>query len=460
MGSEDSSTAAQSQSTNEPTVAIAGAAMKGVIQQGLVTANRLISDKDGYYAPHRQAAKPVLTADDGSYEWHLRGKADSWALVELQANDNTRMLCDVVPQCDQNGANPVAFGQPMALDSDFSLRGAGDLVTETINLTPLTHLAVALAERSADGFSPEALSASYGTVEGWFGLAAGSLRLPPPDLTRLEDADSVSADALQLAVANAAFLALVNDSARWDSISQVLNNVATQVTETGQISMMGDDTNVALADLIEVAAVQAAELQVTVDSSIVSQRLGLIKTRSVHHLKTIADVYEDSDTTVAETGETANDTTEDTSSDTTTDTVTDTTEDTTGSVEETAGTGGNTSGDTIADTDTGTGTDTSDTSTTETTEEVTIAANTALLSWTAPLTRENGVSLAMGEIAGFEVVYGTSAETLDQSIDIEDASVDKLLVEELTEGTWYFAIRTLDTDGNRSRLSEVVHKQI
>lgn len=460
MGSEDSSAAAQSQGTNEPTVAIAGAAMKGVIQQGLVTANRLISDSDGYYAPQRQAAKPVLTADDGSYEWQLRGKADSWALVELQANDNTRMLCDVVPQCEQIGAEPVAFGQPMALDSDFSLRGAGDLVTETINLTPLTHLAVALAERSANGFSPEALSASYGTVEGWFGLAAGSLRLTPPDLTRLDDADSVSADALQVAIANAAFLALVNDSAQWDTISEVLNDVATQVTETGQISMMGDGTNVALADLIEVAAVQAAELQVTVDSSIVSQRLGVIQNRSVHHLKTIADVYEDSDTTVAETGETANDTTEDTSNDTTTDTVTDTTEDNTGSVEETAGTGGDTSGDTIADTDTGTGTDTSDTSTTETTEEVTIAANTALLSWTAPLTRENGDSLAMGEIAGFEVVYGTSAETLDQSIGIGDASVDELLVDELTEGTWYFAIRTLDTDGNRSRLSEVVYKRI
>lgn len=66
--SEDSNAAAQSLDQNEPTVEIAGDAMKGVIQQGLVTANRLISDKDGYYAPQRQAAKPVLTADDGSYE--------------------------------------------------------------------------------------------------------------------------------------------------------------------------------------------------------------------------------------------------------------------------------------------------------------------------------------------------------------------------------------------------------
>lgn len=66
--SEESTTAAQAApATPEPTVQIAGAAVKGIIQQGLVVANRLIADKDGYYAPQRQAAKPVLTADDGSY---------------------------------------------------------------------------------------------------------------------------------------------------------------------------------------------------------------------------------------------------------------------------------------------------------------------------------------------------------------------------------------------------------
>ena len=52
------------------------------------------------------------------------------------------------------------------------------------------------------------------------------------------------------------------------------------------------------------------------------------------------------------------------------------------------------------------------------------------------------------------------AKSQASSLAIGDASVDELLVDELSEGTWYFAIRTLDTDGNRSRLSEVVYKQI
>lgn len=450
--SEDSNAAAQ----NEPTLELSGAAMKGVIQQGLVTANRLISDKDGYYAPQRQAAKPVLTADDGSYEWQLRGKADSWALVELQADDSTRMICDVVPQCDQGDATPVLFGQPMSLDSSFRLRGAGDLQMETVNLMPLTHLAVALAERSSNGLSPDALSESYKTVEGWFGLAPGALRLNPPDLTRLDEAENVSADELQLAVTNAAFLALVNNNAQWDSISDVLNNIAGQAAETGQISLMGDGVNVALADLISTAAVQASELQATVDSSIISQRLVVVEHRNVQRFKTIADVYEETDTDVAETDETADDITGDTGSDTTTDT----TEENTGSTEETADTDteNDSNGDTVADTDTDN--ETSEPPATDTSPEESIPANAAMLSWTAPLTRENGDSLSMGEIAGFEVVYGTSADTLDQSLAIGDASVDELLVDELTEGTWYFAIRTLDTDGNRSRLSEVVYKQI
>ncbi|MBD3639977.1 MAG: hypothetical protein HUJ18_03190 [Marinobacter sp.] len=448
MTASDSNTVAQSQ---EPGVEVAGAAMKGVIQQGLVTANRLLADKDGYYAPDRLAAKPVLTADDGSYDLRLRGKADGWALVELQADGSTRMICDVVPRCDQTGAKAVAFGQPMPLDSQFSLRGAGDLTMETVHLTPLTHLAVTLAERSANGLSPEALSAAYQAVEGWFGLSAGALRLAPPDLTRLDDLGSISADALQVAITNAAFLALVNDSTRWNTISEVLNNLTAQIATNGRIDIMGDGVNVALADLVSAAALQSSELQATVESSVISQKLVVVEYRNVQRFKTIADVYSDSDTAVADSGDSttgSEGTTGSGGSDSTTDTTSGTAE---GSAEgqvadstDTAGT--DSSGDTVADTGT--------------VQEPTIPANAALLSWTAPLTRENGESLSMGEIAGFEVVYGTNPDNLDQSLAIGDASVDEILVDELTAGTWYFAMRTLDTDGNRSRLSEVVYKQI
>lgn len=421
----DSEAAVQSQengNTGEPVVKVAGAAVKGIIQQGMVTANRLIADKDGTYSLDRLAAKTVRTAEDGSYELQLRGKADGWAMVELSTDQQTRMVCDVLPGCDQADGSTIAFGQTLSLDSDFSLRGAGDLISETVYLTPLTHLAVALAERHEQGLSPDALAGAYTTVENWFGLTAGALHLAPPDLTRLDQLSDVTADSLQVAIANAAFLALVNDNPQWTTISQVLNNMTAQVAETGQIQIIGD--SLTLSDLVAAAALQASELQITVESSTISQQLAVVEHRNVQRFETIADVYDDSDTSLADSG--------------------DTTSDTDGTSEGGDGTNTDTYGDTTDSGSTGTA----------------IPADAALLSWTAPLTRENGDSLSMGEIAGYEVVYGTAADAMDQSLAIGDASVDELLVDQLSEGTWYFAMRTLDTDGNRSQLSEVLYKQI
>jgi len=444
MGSSSggSSSTGQTQGSAEPTVNIAGAAMKGVIRQGLVTATRLIADGNGYYSPQRLAAKPVLTGEDGSYEFKLRGNADGWALVELGADSGTRMICDVVPSCQRTGFAPVTFGAPMGLDSSFSLRGAADLTLGSANLTPLTHLAITLAERSSSGLSPEALASAYATVESWFDLANGSLLLAPPDLTRLDDLSGVSADALQVAIANAAFLALVNDDARWDTISDVITNATSQVSNTGQLSVLGDGTNVALADIVAAAAVLASDLQSTVEQSVISQKLVVVEYRYVQRFSTLADVNEGTDTSVPETSDTEN-----------TPTVPEEPVNTV--VEEPVNTVQEDPVDTSTDT-----TDTTDTTVDQPASTDGIPANAALLSWTAPLTRENGESLALSEIAGFEVVYGLSSESLDQSLAIGDSSVDELLVDELSQGTWYFAIRTLDTDGNRSRLSDVVSKQI
>ncbi len=406
-GKDDNSNAsAQAQETNEPSVQIAGSAMKGVIRQGIVTAKRLMVNQSGRYSPGKLAAKAVRTADDGSYQLRLPGKAEGWALVEIRADQSTRMVCDVVPSCYQAGGEPVLFGETLTLESDFILRGAGDLTAETVYLTPLTHLAVTLAERNTggEGLSPTALTDAYEAVEGWFGLTAGALAMAPPDLTQLDQLNEVSADGLQVAIANAAFLALVNDNAQWQNIADVLNDMSAQIVDSGQIDILGDGVNLAMADIISVATLQASELQMMTDSGIVSQKLAIVVSRNVHRFKTIADVYEESDTSVADT------------------------------VDESPA---------------------SDNS-----SEEGLPANTALLSWTAPMTRVNGESLSMGEIAGFEVVYGTNAEALNQTLAIGDASIDELLVDQLDAGTWYFAIRTLDTDGNRSQLSEVVNKQI
>ncbi len=460
---DNGTVSAQTQSINEPSVQIAGTAMKGVIQQGIVTATRLMADQSGRYSPGKLTAKAVRTADDGRYELRLPGKADGWALVELRADQATRMVCDVVPSCDQAGAEPVMFGDTLSLNSDFVLRGAGDLAAETVYLTPLTHLAVTLAQRNAGGgLAPAALANAFEAVEGWFGLTAGALHLAPPDLTRLDELNEVSADGLQVAIANAAFLALVNEHPQWQSIADVLNDMTAQVTATGQIDILGDGVSLALTDIVSAATLQASELQAKTDSSIVSQKLAIVASRNVHRFKTIADVYEESDTNIADSDNGAADSKNDVSPEkggsTPANPIADNSADQ-GAVDSNSPVAGHTDGN-AGDTKTDTADNGNELPIDNTGSEKGVLANTALLSWTAPMTRVNGVSLSMGEIAGFEVVYGTNANALDQSLAIGDASVDELLVDQLGAGTWYFAIRTLDTDGNRSQLSEVVNKQI
>mgnify|MGYP003149684782 FL=1 len=87
-------------------------------------------------------------------------------------------------------------------------------------------------------------------------------------------------------------------------------------------------------------------------------------------------------------------------------------------------------------------------------------AAVARLSWTAPLTRINGESLSMGELKGYEIVYGRNANELNQRVVINDASVMSYTVDGLSEGDWYFAIRVLDTENLSSPLSAVVSKSI
>lgn len=87
---------------------------------------------------------------------------------------------------------------------------------------------------------------------------------------------------------------------------------------------------------------------------------------------------------------------------------------------------------------------------------------TAKLSWQAPLTRENGESLAMGEIDQYIVRYDTQSniEKMANQVVIEDGQVMGFEVTGLEAGTWFFAIRTVDVDGLESQWSGIVSKTI
>tara|TARA_R100001440_G_scaffold25074_8_gene40862 strand:- start:71536 stop:72768 length:1233 start_codon:yes stop_codon:yes gene_type:complete len=359
-------------------IVLNGGAIKGVIRDGQVTAWRLEKDDDtNRFAAGAQLGGAVLTDQQGQFQLPISESASGWVLIELAATNQTRMTCDVVPTCMAGTPDAVAFGETFPLQSDFRLRAAINVdQSRDVYITPLSTLAVALAEHSAEGLSAGQLVRAYQEMESSFGLRPGTLQLPPPDLVRL-NGFSGSTDAIQLAVINAAFLAMV-DGDRWQSIEEVLSASEQAIQVNGQLS--GEASGPSVDDLVLEAAVLSEGLK----ESVIDPGA----------LSALADVSERTQQFYASLHEAAPE------------------------------------------------------------------AAVARLSWTAPLTRINGESLSMGELKGYEIVYGRNANELNQRVVINDASVMSYTVDGLSEGDWYFAIRVLDTENLSSPLSAVVSKSI
>ncbi|AMN48237.1 hypothetical protein ACG33_14250 [Steroidobacter denitrificans] len=82
----------------------------------------------------------------------------------------------------------------------------------------------------------------------------------------------------------------------------------------------------------------------------------------------------------------------------------------------------------------------------------------ATVQWTPPTENSDGTPLT--DLAGFRVKYGKSASTLDQTADIENPGVATYVVEDLTSGTWYFAVLAYTSSGIESGLSNIASKTI
>ena len=78
------------------------------------------------------------------------------------------------------------------------------------------------------------------------------------------------------------------------------------------------------------------------------------------------------------------------------------------------------------------------------------------LSWVAPTARADGSPLSLSEIASYKVYMGTSPDNLDVTDAIDDSSMTEYTADNLSAGTYYFAVSTDDTDGRDSALSDLV----
>jgi hypothetical protein len=79
------------------------------------------------------------------------------------------------------------------------------------------------------------------------------------------------------------------------------------------------------------------------------------------------------------------------------------------------------------------------------------------LSWLFPNERADGTILQLSEISSFRVYYGTKAKDYQNSIQVEYPSSSLNLSDiNLTSGTYYFVVTTVDSDGRESLYSDEV----
>jgi hypothetical protein len=89
------------------------------------------------------------------------------------------------------------------------------------------------------------------------------------------------------------------------------------------------------------------------------------------------------------------------------------------------------------------------------TAPVNVTPNTAsvTLSWLAPTQNTDGSALT--NLSGYRIYYGTDPNALTQTITLNGSSLLTYVVGNLSGGTWYFAIRALNSSGVESAESGV-----
>jgi hypothetical protein len=88
----------------------------------------------------------------------------------------------------------------------------------------------------------------------------------------------------------------------------------------------------------------------------------------------------------------------------------------------------------------------------------TTTTGSATLSWTPPTLNTDGTTLT--NLAGYRILYGTSAGALTRTIQVANPGVSRYVVENLSAGTWYFSVRAYTSSGAESSLSNTASTSV
>ena len=78
------------------------------------------------------------------------------------------------------------------------------------------------------------------------------------------------------------------------------------------------------------------------------------------------------------------------------------------------------------------------------------------LAWDVPTRTVEGETLQ--NLAGYRIHYGTNANALVQSIEVQSSGANTFTVQNLPAGTYYFAVRAVTANGVESELSNIISR--
>lgn len=87
-----------------------------------------------------------------------------------------------------------------------------------------------------------------------------------------------------------------------------------------------------------------------------------------------------------------------------------------------------------------------------------VANGSATLSWTPPTRNADGSTLR--NLAGYRIVYGTSRNALNRTIEVKNPGISTYVVENLSPGTYYFGVKAFTSSGTESALSNIASKTV
>jgi hypothetical protein len=86
------------------------------------------------------------------------------------------------------------------------------------------------------------------------------------------------------------------------------------------------------------------------------------------------------------------------------------------------------------------------------------ATGSAALKWTPPIENEDGTPLV--NLAGYRIYWGRDGESLSNSVQINNPSVTRYVVDNLVPGDYEFAVTAVNERGVESRHSNIIARTI